>query len=62
MSEQDLDDNVKSDLSSDIQDYEDEDEQIDEKHNLLLLQRELEMIERDCEQMRRENALLQSWL
>jgi len=26
------------------------------------MQRELELIERDCEQLRRENALLQSWL
>lgn len=40
----------------------DEEEQIDEKHDLLMLQRELELIERDCEQLRRENALLQSWL
>jgi len=56
-------DNFRQSADED-EDEENEDEQdkIDEKHNLLLLQRELELIERDCEQLRRENALLQSWL
>jgi len=39
-----------------------EDENMDDKCTLLLKQRELELCERDCEQLRRENALLQSWL
>jgi len=56
------DENILRQSDDEEEENEDEQGQIDEKHNLLLLQRELELIERDCEQLRRENALLQSWL